>query len=148
MKKQTLTIAILILSLLLSACGAKTELGKNRDKWDAANIRHYTFELTVSCFCPFMEIMPIVVEVEDGKIVSMRDVNGQPVAGEFSQYIEEAATIEGLFALTEENLSNPDKVEVTYDAQYGFPISIRVDRIEMAMDDEISYYVESFKALP
>ena len=65
MKKQTLALAILIFSLALSACGQKTEMAKNREKWDAQNIRHYTFELTVSCFCPFTDIMPIVVEVED-----------------------------------------------------------------------------------
>ena len=148
MKKQTLALAILIFSLALSACGQKTEMAKNREKWDAQNIRHYTFELTVSCFCPFTDIMPIVVEVEDGKIVSITDNAGQAVEGEFSQYIEEAATIERLFDLAAQNLSEADQVEVTYDAQFGYPSAIKVDFIKMAVDDEISYYVNSFKALP
>ena len=68
--------------------------------------------------------------------------------GEFSQYIEEAATIERLFDLAAQNLSEADQVEVTYDAQFGYPSAIRVDFIKMAVDDEISYYVNSFKALP
>jgi hypothetical protein len=147
MKKRTLLIAILILALTLSACGAKSDLAKNRDKWASSGVSHYRFELTISCFCPFAEIMPITVEVQDGRIISMMDVNGEAVEGEFRQYIEEAATVEGLFAVAEENIANADEVEVTYDAQYGFPASIVVDRIKLAVDDEISYYVGAFKVL-
>jgi hypothetical protein len=88
------------------------------------------------------------VEVKDGQIVSLTGVNGQPLPEEFRSTFEQAATVEGLFAVAEENLSNADQVEVTYDAQYGFPASIVVDRIKMAVDDEIAYYVGAFKALP
>ena len=147
MKKRTLLIAILILALTLSACGAKSELGKNREKWESLGVSHYTFELTISCFCPFFEVNPVTVEVKDGKIVSMTDVSGQPLKEEFRSSFENAATVEGLFAIAEENIANADEVEVTYDAQYGFPASIIVDRIKMAVDDEISYHVEAFQVL-
>ncbi len=148
MKKRTLLIALLILTLTLSACGGKSELSQNRAKWDSLGVAHYRYELTISCFCPFMDVMPVTVEVKDGQIVSLTDVNGQPLPEEFRATFEQAATVEGLFAVAEENLSNADQVEVTYDAQYGFPASIVVDRIKMAVDDEIAYYVGAFKALP
>ena len=148
MKKHTLLITALVLAMSLSACEGKSELDDNRAKWDSAGVSHYRFELTISCFCPFAEIMPITVEVKDGQIVSMTDVNGQAVEGEFSQYIEEAATVEGLFALAEKTISEAEQVEVTYDAQYGYPSEIKVDFIKMAIDDEISYYVKSFSVLP
>jgi hypothetical protein len=148
MKKRTLLIALLILALTLSACGAKSELGKNRDKWESMGVTHYRFELRISCFCPFMDIMPVTVEVKDGKIVSLTDASGQPLRDEFRTTFGEAATVEDLFAIAKENLSNADQVEVTYDATYGFPSSIVVDRIKMAVDDEIAYYVGAFKALP
>ena len=148
MKKQTLLLTLLVLALTLSACGGtSSEMQTNRDKWNAAKVTHYTFELIVSCFCPFADIMPITVEVKDGKIVSMTDVNGKAVEGEFAQYIEEAASIENLFALAEKNASEAEEIEVTYDAQYGFPASIVVDRIKLAVDDEISYHVEAFQVL-
>jgi hypothetical protein len=147
MKKQTLLSAILILALTLSACGAKSELGKNREKWEALGVKHYRFELTISCFCPFMDVIPVTVEVKDGKIVSMTDASGQPLKDEFAQTFEEAATVEGLFAIAEENIANADEIEVTYDAQYGFPASIVVDRIKLAVDDEISYHVSAFQIL-
>jgi hypothetical protein len=148
MKKQTLLLSLLVLALTLSACGGTSEMQTNREKWNAAKVTHYTFELMISCFCPFSEIMPITVEVKDGKIVSMTDVNGKAVEGEFAQYIEEAASIERLFALAEKNASEAEEIEVTYDAQYGFPSAINVDFIKMAVDDEISYYVNNFKPLP
>ncbi len=147
MKKRTLLIAILILALTLSACGTKSELGANRDKWNSLSVTNYRYELRISCFCPFMDIMPVSVEVKDGKVVSLTDVNGQPLREEFLETFGKAATIEGLFAIAEESLSNADKAEVTYDARYGFPASIVVDQIEMAIDDEISYYVGAFKVL-
>jgi hypothetical protein len=148
MKKQTLLISLLILALTLSACQANSDLATNREKWNAAGVNHYTFELIVSCFCPFSEIMPITVEVKDGKIVSMTDVNGKAVEGEFAQYIEEAASMDRLFALAEKNAAEADEIQVTYDAQYGFPAAINVDFIKLAVDDEISYYVNNFKPLP
>lgn len=147
MKKRTLLIAVLILALTLSACGAKSDLAKNREKWVSSGVSHYRFELTISCFCPFMDIIPVTVEVKDGKIVSMTDASGQPLREEFRASFEQAATVEGLFAIAEENLTNADQVEITYDAKYGFPASIVVDRIKLAVDDEISYHVSAFKAL-
>ncbi len=148
MTKRTLTLAILILALTLSACGPRTELEKNRDKWNTMRIGHYRFELMISCFCIFSEVMPVTVEVKNGKIVSMIGLNGQPLHEDFRQYVDEAATIEGLFAVAAKSLSEADKAEVTYDAKYGFPASIVVDWVEMAVDDEISYYVNQFEELP
>ncbi len=148
MKKHTLFIVILTLTLVLSACGAKSELASNMDKWNKQGPTHYRFQLTISCFCPFMDVIPVTVEVQNGQIVSLTDVNGQPLADNFRATFEEAATIEGLFAIAAENIANADKVEIVYDAQYGFPTSIIVDRIKLAVDDEISYYVEAFEVLP
>jgi len=147
MKKHTF-IVILIFVLALSACGGQSELASNTEKWDAQGVTHYRFELTISCFCPFMDIMPVTVEVKDGQIVSLTDVNGQPLADNFRATFEEAATVEGLFAIAAENIANADKVDIVYDMQYGFPTSIIVDRIKLAVDDEISYYVEAFEVLP
>jgi hypothetical protein len=148
MNKRILLITALILALTLSACGSKSELNANRDKWDASGVSHYSFQLTISCFCPFMDIIPVSVEVKDGQIVSMTDAQGKPLADNFRETFEKAATVEGLFAIAEENLSNADQVEVTYEAQYGFPTSIVVDRIKLAVDDEVSYYADAFKILP
>lgn len=147
MNKRTILFVLLTLSLILAACSGQSALAKNRDKWTSKGISHYRFELTISCFCPFFEVNPVTVEVLDGKIVSMTGADGQPLPENFRSEFEQAGTVDLLFAIAEENIANADQVDVTYDATYGFPASIKVDRIEMAMDDEISYYVESFEVL-
>lgn len=147
MNKRTLLFVLLILTLVLAACGGGSALTKNRDKWASQGIGHYRFELTISCFCPFFEVNPVTVEVLDGKIVSMTGADGQPLPDNFRSEFEQAGTVELLFAIAEENIANADQVDVTYDATYGFPASIIVDRIELAIDDEISYFVENFEVL-
>jgi len=75
MKKLTL----LLLALILAACtaGGGTELSRNQSKWQDANITHYRFDVSVGCFCLFRSQMPMTVEVQNGEIVSMIDVNGE-----------------------------------------------------------------------
>ena len=147
MNKRTILFVLLILTLVLSACGGQSALNKNREKWNASGISHYRFELTISCFCPFFEVNPVTVEVLDGKIVSMTGADGQPLPDNFRSEFDRAGTVDLLFAIAEDSLANADQAEVTYDAVYGFPSSIIVDWIELAMDDEISYYVENFEVL-
>ena len=147
MNKRTSLFVILTLALLLSACGGQSELAKNRDKWTSQGINHYRFNLTISCFCPFQEVNPVTVEVLDGRIVSMSGADGQPLDESFRSTFDQAGTVDLLFAIAEDNLAHADQVSVTYDATYGFPTSIVVDRIKMAIDDEISYYVAKFEVL-
>ncbi len=150
MNKRTLLFPILILALalVLSACGPKSELATNRDLWDSQGINHYRFNLSIGCFCAFRDLMPLTIEVQDGKIVNMTDVNGKPVAADFDETFNKAGTVEGLFAIVENALTTADRVDVKYEADRGFPTSIYVDQIKDAADDEISYEVTNFEELP
>ncbi len=148
MKKQSWIFIVLVLALILSACSGRA-LQSNREKWDSQAVSHYRFKLSIGCFCPYQGIMPLTIEVKDGQIVSLTDVNGQPVGEEFRANFEEAATVERLFAVVEEAASGgADEIQVEYDAKYGFPSSISIDYIKEAMDDEISYHVLDFEVLP
>jgi hypothetical protein len=148
MKKQKWVFIVLTLAVIVSACSGGA-LQSNREKWDSQAVSHYRFNLSIGCFCPYHEIMPLTVEVKDGQVVSLTDVNGQPVREEFRANFEEAATVERLFAIAEEAASGgADEIKVEYDATYGFPSSISIDYIKEAMDDEISYHVLNFEVLP
>lgn len=148
MNKRIFFFVFLIAALVLSACGGNSELAQKRDQWKAQGINHYRFDLTLSCFCPFGEVNPVAIEVLDGKIVSMTGADGKALSDPFRSRFEEAGTVEALFDLAETYFKSADKVEVAYDAEYGFPVSIAVDQIELAMDDEITYRVENFTPLP
>lgn len=149
MKKITLFLLVLI----LSACsfGSSNELSRNQTKWDAANITHYRFQLGVGCFCPFSDLMPLTVEVQDGEVVSIIDVNGNdyPTTDPMSEFILKYATIDGLFLeLGSDSVRGAEKLSVTYDSTYGFPTDITIDFIELAVDDELYLSVAGFEPLP
>src|SRR5215203_3867654 len=60
-KERTMKkLLLLMLAIVLSACTTianasepKSEVQQACDKWQAANISHYRFELFISCFCVF-----------------------------------------------------------------------------------------------
>jgi hypothetical protein len=149
MKKLTL----LLLALILAACtaGGGTELSRNQSKWQDANVTHYSFELSVSCFCLFRSQMPLTVEVQDGEIVSMIDVNGEafPMDDPMSELVMKHATIDRLFSeLGSDPVQEADHLTVSYDSTYGFPVEVAIDYIELAADDELYLSVSAFEPLP
>jgi hypothetical protein len=149
MKKLTL----LLLALILAACtaGGGTELSRNQSKWQDANITHYRFDLSVSCFCLFRSQMPMTVEVQSGEIVSMIDVNGEafPMDDPMSELVMKHATIDRLFSeLGSDSVQEADHLTVSYDSTYGFPVEVAIDYIELAADDELYLSVSGFEPLP
>jgi transposase len=60
-------------------------------------------------------------------------------------YSSAYSTIEGLFAIIESARSrNAARLNATYDPVRGFPTSISIDYIALAVDDEISYTIRDF----
>ncbi|MBL8097631.1 MAG: hypothetical protein JNK81_00510 [Anaerolineales bacterium] len=145
-------IIFIVLALVLAACGGggtSSEFDQNVTKWNDAGVSHYRMQVGVSCFCPFADINPITVEVKDGQIVSMVGANGAEVLDTDPAYVTLAqyANVDSLFTWLGDALANADKVEVTYDATYGFPTSIAVDFITEATDDEIWIDISNFEVV-
>lgn len=155
-------IILLVLAVALSACTTfanagkpKSEVEQARDKWQAANISHYRFNLFIGCFCAFRDEMPLTVEVKDGKVVSLKSESVGEINPTNLQYYERYLTIDKLFGeiekgfKTEDPQSSPaEKVTVTYDETYGYPTQISVDFIEQAVDDELGLTISGFEVLP
>ena len=148
MKKLTL----LLLTLILAACsaGGGTELSRNQSKWQDANIDHYRFQLSVGCFCAFRNQMPITVEVKNGEIVSITDVNGNAFSTDdpMNETVLKYATIDRFFSeLGSDAVQKADRLTVTYDPTYGFPTDVTIDYIELAADDELYLTISGFEPL-
>jgi hypothetical protein len=144
-------IILFTLTLLLAACSASTpnEFEKNQALWDDANISHYRYTLSLSCFCAFMDDMPLTIEVQNDQIVSITSGKGTAVDATNPSYsiFESYIPMENLFAELKSALEEADEVTVTYDATYGFPTSIAIDQIKEATDDELWITVENFEVL-
>jgi hypothetical protein len=143
------------MALLLSACaaaavsGSQTEIGQNKEKWQDQGISHYRYHLNVSCFCAFNEDMPLIIEVQDGKVVSMEFESGNEIDASLHELFDKYATIDRLFAELEAGLNGAaDKVTIEYDETYGFPTKADIDFVEEAIDDELYLTISNFEELP
>ena len=145
-------ITLLLLALILAACSAGgSELNRNQSMWQDTGINHYRFQLNVGCFCLFRSQMPMTVEVKNGEIVSMTDVNGEafPLDDPMSEFVLKYATIDRLFSeLESDSVREADNLTVSYDPTYGFPAEVAIDFIELAADDELYLSVSAFEPRP
>ena len=140
---------VLAIALLLAACSTTTEYDQNLVKWQTANVTHYQYDLMIGCFCPFYQDMPLTIEVKDGEVVSITSADGTllDASDPSYPYYLEYATLDLLFAELKSEQAEAEEVVVTYDPQYGFPAQVSIDRIKLAVDDELSLLVSNFKIL-
>jgi hypothetical protein len=152
MKKLLLVLMTLVLAACTavgSAMGGQSEIEQNKEQWQDQAISHYRYNLHISCFCVFVENMPLIIEVQDGEVVSMEFQNGAEIDPSLHELFDKYATIDRIFAELEAGLNGAaDKVTVEYDATYGFPTKADIDFEEMAIDDELYLTISDFEALP
>lgn len=143
-------LLFIVITLALSACSLRgqTEVERNQEKWQEAGISHYRYELFVGCFCVFSQDMPLVVEVQDGEVVSMEYQSGNEIDAANRETFEKYSTIDRIYSELEADLEKADEVIVTYDPTYGFPTKINIDYIKDAIDDELALTVSNFEPLP
>ena len=146
-------ILFVILAVLLTACAslvgqAGSEVNSDQEKWQNANVSHYRYELSISCFCIFAQDMPLVIEVKDGEVVSMEYKSGKEIDPALLEQFQRYDTIDKIFAELEKAQSEAERVEVTYDETYGFPNQITIDQAQMAADDELYLTISNFEVLP
>ena len=127
------------------------ELDANLQKWQSQGITRYEMKVHIGCFCPFADRMPLTVEVVDGKPVSVVDSQGQNVPADDPMRSfgnESLLTIEGLFDYTREAIQTADQTKVSYDPDLGYPVSLSIDRIRQAADDELGVQISDLHTLP
>ena len=149
----SLLVAAAVVTLAAVLISHRPELGTleltgARMRWQAAGVSHYRYNLSVSCFCAFVDRMPMTIEVQDGRVVSMVYKDGTPVSAEERQMFASYDTIDKLFDFTAESQRTADRMQIAYDPTYGFPRSVQIDFIQQAADDELYLEVTGFQTLP
>lgn len=151
MKKLILIVMALILTACASAnaLGNQSEIEQNQGKWQDANISHYRYNLSISCFCVFTQDMPLVIEVKDGKVVSMEFQSGKEIDQSLLELFNKYATIDRVFAELKTDLNGAaDEVIAKYDPTHGFPTEVTIDVNKQATDDELYLTLSNFEKLP
>jgi hypothetical protein len=146
---------VVAIAIVLSACSpvsdaiersrSRKETATNRATWEAAKISHY--RMVVDCYCgDISKYMPWTVEVKDGELVSVIDVEGDP-----ELRLDEAKryTIDGLFDQIEwAYVHRAPSVKVTYDATYGYPVDTTINPTSEPCCQEFTITVREFEILP
>lgn len=140
---------LVVLALILAACSASTEYDQNLKQWQDAGVSHYRYDLVIGCFCPFAQDMPLTIEVRNGEVISIARADGTLIDSSDLNYefYVKYATIDEVFAELRSEMAEAEEVNVAYDPEYGFPTEVSIDRIKLAMDDELSLQVTNFKVL-
>lgn len=126
-----------------------TEIEQNKQKWQDEGISHYGFHLNIGCFCVFRQDMPLIIEVKDGKVISMEYQSGNEIDASNRELFKKYETIELIFAELEEGLNGAAaQVTITYDPTYGFPTEATIDVAKETADDELYLTISNFEKLP
>lgn len=145
-------ILFILMAVVLTACAsvgaADSDFDRARDQWQDAGISHYRFHLNISCFCIFTQDMPLIIEVQDGEVVSMEYQSGNEIDPGNLELFNRYATIDRVFSELEKAIVEADSVTVEYDETYGFPTQVSIDFDQQVADEEIYLTLSDFEALP
>ena len=146
----SLTCAVaLTLGCSITEPGGRTaesiDLARNRQLWANAALRDYEFDYERSCFCPAEATEPVHIVVRGDAVASVsRTRDGSPVADRYGPW----PRVDELFADVARRLEQrAARIEVAYDPVLGYPRSIMVDVVLMAVDDESEQRASNLRSL-
>lgn len=141
-------LSFLFLLFVLAGCDqlqqvtGRSDVAKARAKWEDKGIVNYEFEVQQLCFCAFRT--PNLVVVKNGQVTQVLDpATRQPREYDHTWF----RTIpEWLDWIEEAQKDKPQKLEVSYDPNYGFPSDINYNQSDMIADEEFTATIRNFKA--
>jgi hypothetical protein len=161
MVRKSIGILVAAASLSLAGCGrssgdmlspfarnlAEVRLQAAERQWLDRRPGAYRLTESRSCECQVEVAAPMVVTVmllfpiEGGDVAERVDVAHYESDGSLvpEQYRSAALTVQQLFALIRDALDrHAARLDVEYDAQYGYPAMISIDYDAQMVDDEIT----------
>ena len=147
-RRQVLALIVLILlaAFIIPGCAPESTFNRSLKLWQSKAVVDYSYELRVICFCPAEVTSPVLVEIRNGVTSSVRyAADNVPATNEF---FERFNTVEKLFAVIRDAYNRKaDTVSAAYDLGYGVPISVSIDYIKLAVDEELAFTVRNFTPL-
>ena len=130
----------------LSACSRSQSVETELRAWRAVAPPSYEFDFKWKCFCPGAGVWWRVV-VENHVVTGANVIDSTLIPkGGFGPPAGGFPTIDSVFARIERAIAaNSASVDVFYDADLHFPISVTVDQLREAVDDEWTLDIRSFR---
>jgi len=103
-----------------------------RKKWHDNSGQYYTIQSQRICFClPEMSALMTISVLENSVLSAIGSNSGAIVSKEIR---EEITTVDDLFNLLEQAITDDLSIEVTYNADYGYPETAKIDIEQLAVD--------------
>ncbi len=124
------------------------ELNANRQLWESSQVKNYSWNERLSCFCGGILERDIFVVNDVKDRVEYDDSNVPPQVDRdelYASIFNQSKTVDEAFDFIESLLGQDvASLSIEYDTVYGFPTIISIDYIENAIDDEIGYIYTDF----
>jgi hypothetical protein len=134
-----------------SPANFENELEKNRAKWESLHITHYQMSVDLPYSSEGYDpmLMPLIVEVKDGNVVSVTNTQGEKVSSDDDIYYDHYFfSVPGLFSYVSETyLEKPPSIEVSYDPTFGYPNTIYIDPWMEPCCQDFTISVQDFQVL-
>ncbi len=152
--KRVVASIMALTVVLVAACGdstgptdPQTELNANRALWNRSGIVSYRMTMirTIASDDPAMASLvgttPILIQVRDGQVEQrIFATSGVPLGDQFAPTFP---AVPGLFDRIQQAIDQQAiGLAVRYDATYGFPVSIQIDVLAGAGDEETIRVIE------
>ncbi|RYX84693.1 hypothetical protein EON83_08640 [bacterium] len=114
-----------------------------RHQWQQHKPRNYRFTLRVLAFSTLSMAGPISIEVRNGVTYSIKPLEKSPYFK--AEYFASYSSIDKIFQLIEQAIRNKERVEVSYDSKWGYPVRATLD--PMYPDGRESITLSNFKVI-
>ncbi len=140
-----LCIAISFISCSVDDDVSFRELNTNRQLWESSQVKNYSINERLSCFCGGVLERNIFV-VNGMKDRVEFDETTLPAGQTYDDVFNAARTVEETFEFIESLLKQDlASLFIEYDDTYGFPKTISIDYSQGVSDDEIGYSYTNFE---
>jgi len=142
-RNAALAFMLFTITSCSSMVGPREALASARVRWSQRAPSSYSMTIFRGCECLPEMSGPATVSVVNGA-VSVHYTNGVSVP---KTYIGAFPDVEGLFDLIDSAQKNHYyKVDVEYDSELGYPVTISLDGDKQMADDELGISVRDFKS--
>jgi heat shock protein HslJ len=103
-----------------------------RKKWQSNTKQYYTIQSQRICFCMPEMSAHMKINVLDSSILSATDINSGAAISKNIQ--NEVKTVDDLFNLIEQAIADDTSIEITYNEEYGYPETTKINLEQIAVD--------------
>ena len=119
----------------------QADLLRHQGRWERTRVANYVYTGAWNCFCPREYTANAEVTVRGGAVVSV--ASADPAVPNIPDP-ERFVSIKALFAVLQSAIDeNAARIDVTYNAQFGYPEQFFIDYHEMMADEERGFVIRS-----